>query len=166
MDLTTTPAVERLVIALCVPLLIYIGYRLFVLGATGKMNLGEEPGGKKVNITNLAPGSLCFVLGLALGIWVMSNGVTGPSTTPSTPSNPDVTVSGVEPGRSAGATGSTAGGSGATTSTLSSQSADQSVTFQEGGTSSSTAGSGEVEAPFKFRGKGQVNPAGGPRDPH
>ena len=40
---------ERLIVTFCVPLLLYIGYRLFVLGVTGEMKLKdvlERTGGR------------------------------------------------------------------------------------------------------------------------
>ena len=58
---------ERMIVAVCVPVLLYIGYRLFESGATGKMNLTAKADGRLAKLTNLSPGALCFVLGVTLG---------------------------------------------------------------------------------------------------
>lgn len=60
-------AAERLVVAVCIPLLIYCGYRLIVLGATGQIKLTAETGTLKASAANLSPGTLCFVAALGLG---------------------------------------------------------------------------------------------------
>jgi hypothetical protein len=63
--------VERLIVTTCAPL-IYIGYRLFRLGYLKPMNAsGKSTGQVSVRISNLTPGALCFILGVALGAYVM-----------------------------------------------------------------------------------------------
>jgi hypothetical protein len=67
---------ERLIVTFCVPLLIYIGYRLFVTGVTGEMKITAKMRMWSGSITAVAPGSLCFLLGVALGSYVMFSKVT------------------------------------------------------------------------------------------
>ena len=62
---------ERVIVAVCVPILLYIGFRLFESGATGKMNLTAKADGRFAKLTNLSPGALCFVLGATLGAFIM-----------------------------------------------------------------------------------------------
>ena len=62
---------ERVIVAMCAPILLYIGYRLFESGATGKMNLTAKSEGYGAKLTNLSPGALCFVLSVALGAFIM-----------------------------------------------------------------------------------------------
>jgi hypothetical protein len=70
-------AMERLIIVACAPLLLYVGYRLLVLGITGQIqlsaNIKNEVGAK---FTNLSPGGLCFVLAVAIGIASFSHPLT------------------------------------------------------------------------------------------
>ena len=66
---------ERLMVAACVPILLYIGYRLFESGATGKMTLTAKAEGRFAKLTNLSPGALCFALGVTLGAVVISQDV-------------------------------------------------------------------------------------------
>ena len=66
---------ERMIIAGCVPLLLYIGYRLFDKGARGKMQLTAKAGGRFARLTNLSPGALCFVLATVLGVFILNRGV-------------------------------------------------------------------------------------------
>lgn len=75
MDLTVTylaieRAAEKLIIALCVPLLLWIGYKLFVLGAKGEMQLSAKTNSVSGKLTNLSPGVFCFLAAAALGFWV------------------------------------------------------------------------------------------------
>src|SRR5438445_1213833 len=67
---------ERLIVTFCVPLLLYIGYRLFVLGVTGEMKLTAKMRDWSGSAAAVAPGSLCFMLGVALGSYVMFSKVT------------------------------------------------------------------------------------------
>jgi hypothetical protein len=63
---------ERLLVLIAVPLLLWIGYQLFVLGVTGKMTVaGSLKNGWGVKATQVAPGSFCFILGVALGIYIL-----------------------------------------------------------------------------------------------
>lgn len=62
-------AVERLIIDACAPLLLYIGYRLFLVGATGQIQLSADVKNRlRAKLTNLSPGALCFVLAVAIGV--------------------------------------------------------------------------------------------------
>ncbi|MFT5700910.1 MAG: hypothetical protein ACI8ZB_003795 [Desulforhopalus sp.] len=67
--------IERLVVSGCVPMLIYIGYRLFVLGASGEMQIIANKDDIKAKITNVTPGALCFILGMSLGAYVMYSNI-------------------------------------------------------------------------------------------
>jgi hypothetical protein len=67
---------ERLIVTFCVPLLIYIGYRLFMTGVTGEMKITAKMERWSGSITAVAPGSLCFLLGVALGAYIMFTKVT------------------------------------------------------------------------------------------
>lgn len=71
MDVLATRAAERLLVTLCAPLLLFIGYKLFALGATGKMAISAKTTTGSVKLSNLAPGALCFVLGSVLATYVM-----------------------------------------------------------------------------------------------
>jgi len=58
---------ERLILVGCAPLLVYVGYKLFALGIAGQMNLtGELKDDLKVRLTNLSPGSFCFLLAIVI----------------------------------------------------------------------------------------------------
>lgn len=61
--------IERLIVVGCIPFLLIIGYKLFVLGATGEMQLSTKLQSASAKLTNVAPGSLCFVLAVALGAY-------------------------------------------------------------------------------------------------
>ena len=67
--------IERVILALCVPLLLHIGYRLFVMGAKGEMELSTKANGVWTKFTNVSPGALCFLLGAILGIVIMQSSV-------------------------------------------------------------------------------------------
>ena len=71
MELAYFRLAERVIVAVCVPILLYIGYRLFESGATGRMNLTAQAEGGLAKLTNLSPGALCFVLSVALAAVVM-----------------------------------------------------------------------------------------------
>ena len=66
---------ERMMIAGCVPLLLYIGYRLFDKGATGKMQLAAKADGRFARITNVSPGAFCFLLATVLGTFILNHRV-------------------------------------------------------------------------------------------
>jgi hypothetical protein len=61
--------IERLIIVSCIPFLLVIGYKLFMLGATGQMQLSTKLNSASAKLTNVAPGSLCFVLAVVLGAY-------------------------------------------------------------------------------------------------
>jgi hypothetical protein len=61
--------IERLVIVLTCPMLLFIGYRLFVLGVTGEMKLSAGMDKLSAKLTTVAPGGVCFVLAVALGAY-------------------------------------------------------------------------------------------------
>lgn len=63
--------IERVIVTLTVPLLIYIGYLLFLKGIKGEMEIAAERHTLKGKFTNVAPGSLCFLLGVTLGAYIM-----------------------------------------------------------------------------------------------
>jgi Mn2+/Fe2+ NRAMP family transporter len=67
--------IERLIVTLCVPLLILIGYKLFVKGVSGEMALSTKGDGYSAKLTNMSPGALCFILGISLGAYVMLSDV-------------------------------------------------------------------------------------------
>lgn len=68
--------IERLVVVACTPLLLSIGYQLFRLGVTGEMKITTSLQKRwSGTITAVTPGSLCFLLGIALGIYVMASPV-------------------------------------------------------------------------------------------
>jgi len=72
MHLVELAVAERLFVLVAVPLLLWIGYRLFELGVTGKMTItGTLKNGWGVKATQVAPGSLCFILGVVLGIYIL-----------------------------------------------------------------------------------------------
>lgn len=74
-----TRPIERAMIASCVPLLIYVGYRLFSLGATGGMNLSASKDKLSGRLTNISPGVMCFLCAAVLGYIVFSSPVSGPA---------------------------------------------------------------------------------------
>ena len=71
MELVYFRLAERVIVAVCVPILLYIGYRLFESGATGRINLTAQAEGRLAKLTNLSPGALCFVLGVVLAAVIM-----------------------------------------------------------------------------------------------
>jgi len=75
MVITAVRAVEHFVVVACTPLLLFIGYRLFVLGVTGQMELMAQAQGWKGKITNASPGIICFILSTALGALVLHKDV-------------------------------------------------------------------------------------------
>ncbi len=58
---------ELLLLTLTVPIFLVLGYKLFLMGATGKMKvIGKLANQGEVTIADLAPGSFCFLLGVVL----------------------------------------------------------------------------------------------------
>lgn len=72
---TLTRAVERVLVAGTVPLLLFIGYRLFVLGATGKMTLSGRSDRWSGRLSNLSPGVFCFVLSVIASFFILRSTV-------------------------------------------------------------------------------------------
>lgn len=68
-------ACERLVVAASAPLLLYIGYKLFLAGASGEMSITARTEKWRGRIVNLAPGGLCFLLGAGLAVALLSSKV-------------------------------------------------------------------------------------------
>ncbi len=67
MDPIAFRGAELLLLTLTVPLFLVLGYKLFLMGAKGKMKVvGELKDQGKVTVTDLAPGSFCFLLGVTL----------------------------------------------------------------------------------------------------
>ncbi len=87
---------ERLVVVACVPLLILIGYQLFRMGVAGEMKIAATFQRKwSGSISAVAPGSFCFLLGIALGAYIMFSKVTVSQAVPSAPGTGTVTYSGL-----------------------------------------------------------------------
>jgi hypothetical protein len=63
-------ALEKLIVALCIPLLLWIGYKLFVLGAKGEIQLSAKTSSVSGKLTNLSPGVFCFLAATGLAAWV------------------------------------------------------------------------------------------------
>lgn len=73
-DLLLFRGIERIFIASTIPLLLWIGYRLFVLGATGQMTLTAKTDKVQGKITNLSPGCFCFLIAVCLAAYSLSEG--------------------------------------------------------------------------------------------
>jgi hypothetical protein len=59
--------IERLLLVTCAPLLLYIGYRLFILGISGQIRVDADLKDKfRLKLVNLTPGSFCFVLAITI----------------------------------------------------------------------------------------------------
>jgi hypothetical protein len=71
LSVTLTREIERLIVVAAVPILLWIGYQLFLRGATGQMTLSADSKTVKGKATNLAPGSLCFLLAASLGGYIL-----------------------------------------------------------------------------------------------
>jgi hypothetical protein len=71
--LTLSRGFERLIVVTAAPLLIYIGYRLFVIGVTGQMQVTASMAKAAATFTNVAPGTFCFMLGVGLAIYVLAS---------------------------------------------------------------------------------------------
>jgi hypothetical protein len=60
--------IERLLLVACAPLLLFIGYRLFILGVNDQIQVGANlKDSFRVKLANLSPGSFCFVLAIVIG---------------------------------------------------------------------------------------------------
>jgi len=70
-ELILLRGIERLLIVSSVPLLVWIGYKLFVLGATGQMTLSAKSTSIQGKITNLSPGCFCFLAAAALAAYAI-----------------------------------------------------------------------------------------------
>jgi hypothetical protein len=84
-ELLVIRGVERIFVASTIPLLMWIGYRLFVLGATGQMTLSAKTHTVQGKITNLSPGALCFLLAISLGAYDLAKGGTYDATVSTPP---------------------------------------------------------------------------------
>ncbi|HEV2418028.1 MAG TPA: hypothetical protein VGX94_09495 [Terriglobia bacterium] len=63
---------ERLLASTSIPLLLWIGYKLFVLGVTGQMTItGTYKKAWSVKLTQVAPGTFCFLLGVILAMYTL-----------------------------------------------------------------------------------------------
>ncbi|MGY5796177.1 hypothetical protein [Rheinheimera faecalis] len=84
------------VVALCIPLLMYIGFRLFVMGAKGEITISHDADGKSSKISNLSPGAFCFLLAVGLGAYLTFNDLLieqwSDETTRETPHKPHTTL--------------------------------------------------------------------------
>src|SRR5437588_2039256 len=90
--------IERLLVVACAPLLIFIGFQLCRMGVSGEMKITANYDKTRATITAVAPGSLCFLLGVLLGCYIMFSKLT-------------VTPSSFQVGSTPGPTVSYAGGS-------------------------------------------------------
>lgn len=59
-----------LILSTCVPLLMYIGFKLFVMGAKGEISITHKSGGDESKLTNLSPGAFCFLLSIVLSAYL------------------------------------------------------------------------------------------------
>lgn len=71
MDLEIGRVVERLIIALCIPVLLVIGYKLLVLGVSGDMQITAGMPSFTAKVTRVTPGALCFILAITLGAYCL-----------------------------------------------------------------------------------------------
>lgn len=65
--------IERLIVIAMDPLLVWIGYKLFVLGATGRMTLSAKSHTVTGKITNLSPGVFCFLAATAISVVALND---------------------------------------------------------------------------------------------
>lgn len=63
--------IERLVVALNIPLLLWIGYRLFILGVTGEMEIVAGGDSWRGRLTRVTPGAFCFLLAILLSTYAL-----------------------------------------------------------------------------------------------
>jgi hypothetical protein len=66
-------AIERLMVVAMGPLLLWIGYKLFVLGATGRMTLSARHTSLTGKITNLSPGVFCFLAATVISVVALND---------------------------------------------------------------------------------------------
>jgi hypothetical protein len=72
MELAAVREAERLIVAACAPLLLWIGYRLFQQGVTGNISVTLSHAQEfRANVANLAPGAFCFFIAIVLGTYVL-----------------------------------------------------------------------------------------------
>lgn len=64
---------ERLIVIAMDPILLWIGYKLFVLGATGRMTLSAKSHTVTGKITNLSPGVFCFLAAAAISVVALND---------------------------------------------------------------------------------------------
>lgn len=65
--------IERLIVIAMDPFLLWIGYRLFVLGATGRMTLSAKSQTVTGKITNLSPGVFCFLAAAVISVVALND---------------------------------------------------------------------------------------------
>jgi hypothetical protein len=65
--------IERLIVIANDPILLWIGYNLFVLGATGRMTLSAKSHTVSGKITNLSPGVFCFLAAAAISVVALND---------------------------------------------------------------------------------------------
>jgi hypothetical protein len=98
MDPVAVRGIERLIVVANTPILLLIGYRLFVLGVTGQMKLTTKVDKWSATFVNLTPGGFCFLLSVALAGYILFNKV--PVAIPGPPANSEsrpLTEPAVEP---------------------------------------------------------------------
>ena len=66
-------AVERSIVVAMAPVLLWIGYKLFVLGATGRMTISAKGATITGKLTNVSPGIFCFLAAAALGAFALND---------------------------------------------------------------------------------------------
>lgn len=69
MSFETGRVIERIIVAGCIPILLIIGYKLFLLGVTGAMQITVGMSSYTAKVTSVAPGGLCFILAISLGAY-------------------------------------------------------------------------------------------------
>ncbi len=77
--------IERMLLVLNVPLLLVIGYKLFLHGFLNTMTIEGSKESTRVKMTRVAPGTCCFVLAVILGI-VLANARLKPADNSTSPS--------------------------------------------------------------------------------
>ncbi len=76
MDAAILREFERLIVSGCAPLLMVLGYKLFVKGITKEFSISANYDKWRGKAANLAPGSFCFLLGTVLGGYILFSKVT------------------------------------------------------------------------------------------
>ncbi len=67
--------IERLLLAANIPVLLYIGYKLFDHGVLQPMLIEGEHRNSKLRLTQVAPGTFCFILAVILGVYAILHGI-------------------------------------------------------------------------------------------